>query len=340
MYLQIKYANIVGSQLVKFSIKQTNPYIINFRCPFCGDSQKNKFKARGYLIERKQHLHYKCHNCDIYYSFAQFLKHINKPLYDDYIKELFLDKNNQLNVVLKQPKIEQVRIFPKDIFSSVKKISQLNSNHPAKQYVLSRKIPNIYHRLLRYTPKFYSFVNSIIPDKFDLKKVKEQPRLLIPLIATDNTVIGFQGRSFDKNDNCKYITIVINKDYPKVFGLNYVDMSKTFYAVEGPIDSMFVENSIAFLGSDYKVINKIEKFNKEKCVIIFDNQPRNSDVVKKINNAIDDGFNVVIWPASMKQKDINEFVIDNDIDYIKHIIDNNIFNGLAAKTKLSEWRKC
>ena len=75
-------------------------------------------------------------------------------------------------------------------------------------------------------------------------------------------------------------------------------------------------------------------------VLIPDNEPRNNEVVKQVKAYIDDNFKVVIWPSDIKEKDINEMILSGKTERdIKDIIARNTFNGLLARTKLSEWKK-
>jgi DNA-binding MurR/RpiR family transcriptional regulator len=75
-------------------------------------------------------------------------------------------------------------------------------------------------------------------------------------------------------------------------------------------------------------------------VFVFDNEPRNKDILKRIEKIIDLGYNVSLFPDYVKEKDINDMVLaGRDADEIQAIISNNTYKGLAAKAKLSEWRK-
>ena len=56
-----KFIGLVSSRLQKFKKIKTDLY--NFRCPICGDSQKNKSKTRGYLYSVKEDVNFMCHNC-------------------------------------------------------------------------------------------------------------------------------------------------------------------------------------------------------------------------------------------------------------------------------------
>ena len=74
-FIDVKYISLLSSRLSKF--KKVKPHLYNFRCPICGDSQKNKNKARGFLYRVKTNTNYKCHNCGVSMSFSNFLKEID-----------------------------------------------------------------------------------------------------------------------------------------------------------------------------------------------------------------------------------------------------------------------
>ena len=137
----------------------------------------------------------------------------------------------------------------------------------------------------------------------------------------------------------RYLTIKIREDDNFIFGLNNIDYSKIVYAVEGPIDSLFVKNAIAVGGTAFGKLNTIG-IPKEKIVVVFDNQPRNKEVVKLLNKAIESDYKVVIWPQNITEKDINEMVMNGlSPDEILRIISSNTFSGLEAQAKFIFWKK-
>ena len=145
-------------------------------------------------------------------------------------------------------------------------------------------------------------------------------------------MFAFQGRALN-GENPKYITIKVDNDKEKIYGLDDVDWSKRVYVVEGPIDSLFLDNCIATAQSDLRV-------KGDRVVLIPDNEPRNEQVIKQVNRYIDENYDVVIWPSDIKEKDINEMILSGKTERdIKDIIARNTFNGLLARTKLSEWKK-
>lgn len=335
-YVDSKYLNLLSAQLEQFKRKSDNTY--NFRCPYCGDSHKSKTKARGYAFVREGALFYKCHNCGVGASIANLIKFVNPQLYKEYTLEKFgtrVDRSRTIKKTKTDLRLKRKPDYLKNTpLGNLKKISQLVPDHPARKYINSRKIPPNQHYRLFYAPKFYKFCNEVIPNKFpDIEK--DEPRLVIPFINQHNKLIGFQGRAFGKSQP-KYITIMIDEDAPKIYGLDTVDWSKPVTIVEGPIDSMFLENAIAMAGADSSKLD-VEGADITYC---YDNEPRSREIVRRIEKTIDYGYSVVIFPNTIEEKDINDMIKANrDPAEVQAIISNNTFRGLMAKAKLSEWRK-
>lgn len=331
-YIDLKYLNIVSSQLNQFKRKSDNLW--NFRCPFCGDSQRDKTKARGYVFLKEGTYIYKCHNCGQGASLGNLIKQVDHSVYQDYVTERFM--NGKKRRFTKKPEIKRVRKprFIKDTpLEKINKISQLKNDHPARRYVDSRRIPKSLHYKLFYAKKFYQWAKEIAPGKFD-NVIHDEPRLVIPFIDEYGNLIGLQGRAFGKSLP-KYITIMLDEDAPKIFGLDSIDWSKPVTVVEGPIDSMFLNNAIAMAGADISGLDRSANF-----VFAYDNEPRSKEIVKRMEKTINEGYSVVIYPNSIKEKDINDMVLaGREPEEIQTIISNNTFNGLSAKAKLSEWRK-
>jgi hypothetical protein len=300
----------------------------------CGDSQKSKIKARGWLLESNttHTFTYFCHNCGVSQSFTNFLKNLDNMLYNDYITEKYIDKRkSEEKIVTKQ---ENSFTTPKPVFGDplqkIKKISQLSADHPVKQYIQKRQIPSAQHYRLYYAPKFMTWINSIIPNKFE-KFEKDHPRLILPFIDEKGKCFGVSARGFDPN-GLRYISIMF-EDKPKIFGLDKVNFNKKYYIVEGALDSLFLNNAIAMAGADGNT-----HFLPANGVFVFDNEPRNKEIHKRIEKLIRDGKSVCIWPSNIQQKDINDMILAG-LQNIEKIIDANTFTGLEAKLKLMSWRK-
>ena len=327
-YIDQKYLLIVSPQLKLF--KKKNDGLYNFRCPYCGDSQKSQTKSRGFIFRKENSMIYKCHNCGVGASFKNFLKHVDSKIHNEYILERYKKKEVEPDI----SQFKQTRILLGDSpLKSLVKISTLEHTHPVKKFVDDRRIPSHTHHQLFFAPKFYEWVNSLVPNKFP-NLDGDHPRLVIPFFDEQNKMFAFQGRAFGK-ENPKYITIILDSKKDKVYGLNNVDWNKKVYVVEGPIDSLFLENCIATAQSDLRIKNK-----KDNVILIPDNEPRNKEIVKQIERFINDGYSVVLWPEYVKEKDINEMVLSGRTDTeIKTIINENVYSGIQAKTQFVFWKK-
>lgn len=331
LWLQEKYVNLLGPSLRNFKAHRRGQRVLwNFSCPLCGDSKTDPKKARGYIYFKKDGYKFTCHNCGRGHRVEKFLHLQNSALFYEYRKEcLALDKSFK-PVVIEEEKAEPVF----DAFTSLKTIADLDPDHPARQYVAKRQIPKAFYKRLFYAPKFRKFVNSVVPDKFGAEALKfDEPRLIIPYINKDSSIIGFTGRSFDPKAELRYMEISLS-DQPRVFGLDRVDLKRPYYVVEGPIDAMFIPNCIAAGGSN------IRHVMGELGTAIFDNQPRNKEICKLMEMCIDAGMKIVIWPPNLAGKDINDLVLaGHQIKDILDVISNNSYSGLMAKVKFNEWRR-
>lgn len=332
-WVEQKYANLLGPTLRNFKVKRNSPYLANFSCTVCKDSEKNKRKARAYIGEKNGKLFYYCHNCHASLTFSNFLYEHDKPLYRQYALENF-SANNQPSYYDFKEKTIMEWFEPKgaEIYD-LERINELDKDHPAYQYLEKRKIPFKFYNELRYTDDFSKEVNKIFPNK--LKEIKDE-RIIIPFRDKNGLLFGFQGRSINPNNKVRYITIMLTDKIPKVFGLDRVDFVKDpVYVVEGPFDSLFLDNCIAMAGSDLD-----SNFLNSNCVYVMDNEPRNKDVCHEISKIINKGFRVCLWPEYIKEKDLNEMILSGKTPLdIKTIIDNNTFRGLEAKLKFTSWRK-
>lgn len=326
------YLNNVSVFLTKFSVKATNPYRANFRCPYCGDSKKSESKARGWILEKSSNLLFYCHNCGKSTNFLNFLQDNFSSLGVEYRKKKILENmqknDNKINGLQQEKKNKSIRYTLKNCV----RISSLPHWHKAKQYIISRQIPSYQHFRIYYTKDFVSFVQHY--DKTKMENMTPHERIVLPMYDFKNRLIGFQGRSLD-NKYTRYITIMLDENQPKIFGIEQVNFNKKYYIVEGPIDSFFLPNCIAMAGASFN-INAV--LNHENAVVIFDNEPRNKEICGRIENAIKDKLNVVIWPKDIEQKDLNDMVI-HGIKNIREIVDQNTYSEIKAILKFNDWRK-
>ena len=319
-HVDSKFIGLISPKLQRF--KRVKPDLYNFRCPICGDSKKNKSKTRGYLYAVKTNVNFKCHNCGASMSLNNFLKTVDPYVHKQYTFEKFKDGHTGRNFVAEEPKFK----FEPPKFKPKLDLPKASENQIAKQYLEKRNInPSKFY----YTDTFKGWVNTLVT-KFDDVKYDE-PRIIIPLIY-ENQLIGIQGRSLGPN-SVKYITIMLDEDAPKIYGLDEVDTQKPIYILEGPFDSSFVENSVAMCGSDLD----IGSFGWSDYIWVFDNEPRNREINSRISKVIDRGDKVVIWPQNIEEKDINDMVLGGHD--VKSVLESNTFSGLKAKLKFNSWKK-
>jgi predicted RNA-binding Zn-ribbon protein involved in translation (DUF1610 family) len=316
-----KYIGLLSSRLQKF--KRVKADLYNFRCPLCGDSQKNKSKTRGYFYQVKNNTNFKCHNCGASLSFNNFLKELDSTLHKQYIMEKFKEGHTGKNFVVEKPKFD----FDKPVFKKKLDLPKASEIPIAKEYLERRKVdPEKFY----FADKFKQWVNT---QKQTFNTItRDESRIIIPMYDKDYNLIGFQGRALGPSPN-KYITVMLSDDAPKIYGLEKVDSSKSIYIVEGPFDSTFIENAVAMCGSDVD----IRSFGWRDYIYVFDNEPRNREIVNRISKTIDRGDKVVIWSSNLKEKDINDLVLagHNVMDMLK----SNTHIGLEAKIKFNNWKK-
>jgi predicted RNA-binding Zn-ribbon protein involved in translation (DUF1610 family) len=316
-----KYVGLVSSRLQKF--KRVKADLYNFRCPICGDSQKNKNKTRGYIYSVKNNTNFKCHNCGASMSLNNFIKELDPMLHKQYTMEKFKEGHTGKNFVVEQPKFE----FVKPVFKRNLNLPKASEVSIAREYLTKRKLdPEKFY----FADKFKEWTNT---QKVMFDTIGgDECRIIIPMYNEDKNLIGFQGRSLVPN-LVKYITVMLDEDAPKIYGLDQVDSSKPIYIVEGPFDSTFIQNAVAMCGSDVN----IGSFGWSNYIYVFDNEPRNREIVNRISKTIDRGDKVVIWSTSIEQKDINDMVLAGL--NVQSVVESNTYSGLEAKIKFNNWKK-
>ena len=319
-HVDSKFISLVSSRLQKF--KRVKAGLFNFRCPICGDSQKNKSKTRGYLYEVKANTNFKCHNCGASMSLNNFLKKIDPVIQKQYALEKFKEGHTGRNFVVDEPEFK----FEAPKFKTKIKLPKAIEIPRAAGYLMARKLdPSKFF----YAEKFKKFANSLKPT-FDSEK-HDEDRIIIPLYYEKN-LIGFQGRSIDPSP-VKYITVMLDDDAPKIYGLDNIRTDAPVYITEGPFDSTLIRNAIAMCGADLD----ISRWGISNPVWIYDNEPRNREITNRIAKTIDAGDSVVIWPNGIDDKDINDMVMSG-LD-VQSVIDSNTYSGLEAQLKFTTWKK-
>jgi hypothetical protein len=265
-------------------------------------------------------------------SFNNFLKEIDSTLYKQYTMEKFKEGHTGRGFVVEEPKFnfQKPDFFTKrENSKNVKKLDlpKASEIQIAREYLEKRRLdPEKFY----FAHKFKEWTNT---QKVTFDTIgRDESRIIIPMYDVDSNLIGFQGRALGPNP-VKYITVMLSDDAPKIYGLDQVDSSKPIYIVEGPFDSTFVQNAVAMCGSDVD----IGSFGWGDYIYVFDNEPRNREIVNRISKTINRGNKVIIWPTSVEQKDINDMVLAGL--NVMNVLESNTYSGLEAKIKFNNWKK-
>ena len=316
-----KYIGLISSRLQKF--KRVKPDLYNFRCPICGDSQKHKNKARGYIYVVKNNTNFKCHNCGASLSLNNFIKKIDGTLHKQYTLEKFKEGHTGRGFVVEEPEFK----FKKPVFRKKLDLPKASENADAREYLEKRKLnPDKFY----FANNFKRWVNTK-KQTFDTIG-RDESRIIIPMYDRDKNLIGFQGRSLVPN-SVKYITVMLEDEAPKIYGLDSINEKLPVYVVEGPFDSTFVNNSVALCGSD----GDLGYLEGSDTILVYDNEPRNREIVGRIERCIERNQKVVIWPSNIIEKDINDMVLAGHD--VMSMLKLNTYSGLEAKLKFNTWKK-
>ena len=337
--LDVKYLRLVSSRLRNF--KQKKEGLFNFSCPVCGDSKKNLTKARGYAFAKGNDYFYRCHNCGVSTNVGNLIKHIDSTTHKEYVLERYTsgrtNNANSANAVLQISAPKFGKLQKQKVFEHAEWCDKLPNQHFCLEYLKRRQIPKDVYKLLLFTSKYADFVTSIYPEHG--KQLINDARLVIPFYDENDDLIAVSGRALETSDNSlRYVTVRTNQSQNKlIYGLDRIKSSEKILLVEGPLDSLFLNNCLA--SGDANLALTAKEIEGD-ITLIFDNEPRNKEILKMMNKAIDTGHSMVIWPESMEGKDINEMVMSGiSPSEISDIISSNTFNGITAKLKFNMWKK-
>lgn len=343
LWLEKKYLSMVVSNLD--NAKWKGDTTLNHRCPYCGDSSKNEHKARGYHFVVDQSYIYKCHNCGKSTSTINFLKDHFSMIHKEYMKE-WLTENGLKPKPKKMLSSNEFKFRPtqkslnKNDIMTVENLKFLmkpcSEVSVARDYLNERMIPEVHFKDLWYTATPQSL--SMLCEKYKDRVLGTDPRIIIPFFNVNNQLIGLSGRAMNDSP-LRYMTMKFDDNEPLIYNLHRVDKTKRMYVTEGPIDSMFLPNSIAVAGSDF---TKLDDSVKENAVLVYDNEPRNIEILKKIEHVINLGFTVCIWNDRRvnELKDVNDMVLNGLTQKdIVDIIEDCSYSGLSAKAKFMEYKK-
>jgi hypothetical protein len=337
-WIQRKYILLLSNTLERFTERNG---AFNFRCPLCGDSKKNKSKARGYFLKRNGKYHYMCHNCEENRTVDNFLKELNPMLFQEYKLEVMKEFGQQNNTIFGDS-LPDVPVIPKPVMlgskplKELKAISQLHQDHKAAKYIWGRAIPANLHYKIFYVENGYAWAKKWLPEKYTVEWKGKDPRVVLPLVGTDNKCYGAIARAIG-NSKQRYLKLNWANESGFVYGLDAIDKEEKVYVMEGQFDSLFIPNSIAVGSMAFDLVK--QHLPEENTVIVLDNEPRSKFTVNQMKKAVDKGYKVCVWPSHIKEKDINDMILSGIPAHdLKVIIDTNTHSGLKAKLAISAWQ--
>lgn len=332
-WIDEQYIGLVSPQLPRF--KRQSSTTFTFRCVFCGDSRQRTYKTRGYLFLHKDGYFFKCHNCNLGLSFRQFLERLDSGLYREYQLEHLRERNGYGGGFSVAPVIN-VNDYP--VVSSpvtLPTIASLPPDHIARVYCEGRHLPARALQHLHFTSAWTEWIAAL---GWDYTFSEDGfPRLILPWYDSTGRLLGAQARRIDvTGKDARYVTLKSQKDAPKIYGWDRMDSRQVLYVVEGPIDSWFLPNAVAAMGSD---LLQLHDRYLSLCapVYVWDNEPRNRDVTCHLHTAIKRGLRVVIWPQFVQEKDLNDMVrAGHDV---LAIVQQHTYHGLRAELEFLRWKK-
>lgn len=357
VFIDRKFLGMVSSRLEQF--KQKGQDLYNFRCPYCGDSKKNRLKARGFVYRKNNDYFYTCHNCSKSTTFSKFLQELDPAQHRSYTLERYsageTGKHNYKKPDFEELKGNAFRKFSQSTLDestgdssaagelaktwdkiALDSINNLPEAHYARKYIENRKIPQNRWNEIYFAPAFKDFLDTEFPDH-GKEDVPNDDRIVLCYTNEKGEVTNIAGRALS-DTKIRYITIKI-KDEKKLFGLHRLQKENRVYVLEGQFDSFFIPNSVA--SGDSNLGGVAAAYPELNTVLVYDNEPRNKDIVKQIESSISKGYTVCLFPDSVNGKDVNE-MIQNGLtsEEIKSIIDTNTVSGLTAKLKFTAWKRC
>lgn len=333
---QHRYMMLFSSQLDSFKQKSQNLW--NCRCPYCGDSKKRKSIARGYFFVKDGTILYKCHNCGTAGSLSMLIKHFDPSLHRAMMLDSFGKVNKAPEKVLLPVESDKMSRFKSRIEKNPDGLVRVSDNESLySNYLIGRDIPKTHLNRFIEIPSMKKFADSI--EKYAGRQFPDVKCIGIPFIV-DEIMTFIQCRNIE-DDSLRYMTFEINPGL-KIFGFDDVDFSKRVSVLEGPFDSIFVDNAVANAGAtDHSNIKAISDTGASLRFIFDRDYETNPQVMAQLVSRIKQGHDVVIFDRSFRAKDINESISNGsfDIDSLNQYLDSRTFSGLRANLELSRISK-
>jgi hypothetical protein len=256
-------------------------------------------------------------------SLKEFLKDYNPSLFEEYRnkeKQKWLEDFRTGQKKQKEGSLQIHETQPEYIQLKTRYFQPANENVKAIQYCQKRKISQSIIERLYYVPE------NLKIDRQNEEQIRPLLGMVVFPFRDSKGIYGYQGRSLEGKRFHTYST-----PGHKYFMGDNLRFNSTVYIFESIIDSLFVDNSIAMLGSS--LTPTLHNLLKDR-VYCLDNDV-SDDIVRKMEKLIESGEKVVIWPYTLEETDINDMVLSGmDKKTIINIINENTYQGFEARTRL------
>ena len=270
-------------------------------------------------------------------SVGNLIKDLDPTLHKRYVMERYTESGEgKRKAKVPSFHFEAPKFKPKKTVIHLPSIGSLSKEHYARVYYEGRQIPNQFMDKIFFTEDFKKWAQSVCQVDYT-NLTQGEPRLVIPFFDEDNRLIGAQGRAL-RESKMRYVTVKVHENSKKIFGLERWTNKEPTYLVEGPIDSLFLPNSLAMAGADMSDLTFLNKIN---TTIIFDNEPRNQHIVNRMYSTLRKGWRIVVWPHGGygESKDINDMILRGQAqDEILKIINKNTYSGQRGEVEVMMWK--
>jgi len=288
----------------KHMIKEM-PGRITMACPYCGDSSDDHKKKRGNLYWDTLQFH--CFNCSAHSNAYQLLKdhHLNFKSTDDSIQVIDYIQEHKVAS-------NDIEVLEHDVFKLAHDLAPTRTE--LREWFGFKEVET-------GDPAFFYLRNRLLSARLDRFMYSPKDKRIVVLnIAPADKIIGFQTRSLIKKRNSRYLTYDLAKMYEEtgrelkiteeelistkkvstIFGVMMVDFERDVTMFEGPIDSMFMPNSIGLATAG----RSTEEFDEIPTVrYMFDNDETGK---RKMMQKLRRGKKIFIWEKFFKETKIEK----------------------------------
>lgn len=290
----------------------------NFRCPFCGDSEKSKRKKRFHLqYNNDESTFFNCFNCPATGTFYDLYAHMEGISSSDAYKKLrkFDCETVKKSLVQKSTYKEKTIDYTKHD----------NFNDFLKNNCLSlESIPTSYYqsKLIEYL-KFFKESRQITTELFVCHSGIFEKRIIIPIIE-NGVCVYFQGRRILETQYPKYLNPSVEKENV-ILNIRHFNPEKFIIVTEGILDA----DAIGYQGTtclgasiDDIFLSELYKYTNKGIILALDNDKAGQDQIQKIFK--ESKFNKKLLYFTLDtEKDLNEFKVNfPDVDVYKYVKDS------------------